>query len=75
MMRKAGEQCGGKLHLDPEDAIYVVARELVISCPEKRMPAWQRHLFAFMSRNVVPGSHYLGTPPDHPLVYTWLLRL
>jgi len=39
MMRKAAEQSGGKLLLDPEDAIYVVARELVISCPEKMMPA------------------------------------
>jgi len=75
MMRKAAEQSGGKLLLDPEDAIYVVARELVISCPEKMMPAWQRHLFAFMSRNVVPGPHYLCIPPDHLLVYTWLLRL
>jgi len=75
MMRKAGEQSGGKLLLEPEDSFYVVARELIISCPEKMMPAWQRHLFAFMSRNVVPGPHYLNIPPDHLVLYTWLLRL
>jgi KUP system potassium uptake protein len=75
MMRQAVEASGGKLAFDADDSFFVVARELILSCPEKLMPAWQRHLFAFMSRNVVPGPHYLNIPADHLIVYTWLLRL
>ncbi|MFA7344834.1 MAG: KUP/HAK/KT family potassium transporter [Terrimicrobiaceae bacterium] len=75
MMRRAVEASGGEMTFDEGDTFYVVARELILSCPEKLMPAWQRHLFAFMSRNVVPGPHYLNIPGDHLIVYTWLLRL
>ncbi len=75
MIRKAEERSGGHLVVDPTDSFYVVAREIVISCPEKTMATWQRHLFAFMSRNVIPGPHYLNIPPDHLVIYTWLLRL
>ncbi len=75
MIRRAGEQIGGRLPLDGEEPFYVVAREIIVSCPEKTMPSWQRHLFAFMSRNVVPGPHYLNIPADRLIVYTWLLRL
>ncbi|MEI6034176.1 MAG: KUP/HAK/KT family potassium transporter [Verrucomicrobiae bacterium] len=75
IMRKAEEQSGGTFRCEPEGSFYVIARELVISCPEKMMSAWQRHVFAFMSRNVVPGPHYLNIPADHLVIYTWLLRL
>ncbi|TSA36139.1 MAG: potassium transporter Kup [Verrucomicrobiaceae bacterium] len=75
MMKKAADQSGGKFQIDPEDSFFVIARELIVSCPEKLMPFWQRHLFAFMSRNVVPGPHYLNIPPDRLIIYTWLLRL
>lgn len=75
MMRKAVEQSGGAMPMDVNEAFFVVARELIVSCPEKMMHSWQRHLFAFMSRNVVPGPHYLNIPADQLLVYTWLLRL
>jgi len=75
MMKKAADQSGGTLQIDLEDSFFVIARELIVSCPEKLMPFWQRHLFAFMSRNVVPGPHYLNIPPDRLIIYTWLLRL
>ena len=75
MMRKAVEQSQGSLPLDAGDCFFVVAREHIVSCPEKMMPAWQRHLFAFMSRNVVPGPNYLNIPGDRLVLYTWLLRL
>ncbi len=75
MMERAVEESRGELRFDAGDSFYVVARELILSCPEKLMPSWQRHLFAFMSRNVVPGPHYLNIPADHLIVYTWLLRL
>lgn len=75
MMQKAVEQSGRAMPADPDDTFFVVARELIVSCPEKMLSSWQRHLFAFMSRNVVPGPHYLNIPADRLLVYTWLLRL
>lgn len=75
MIRKAEEQSDGRLAIDPDDSFYVVARELIVTCPENVMSGWQRSLFAFMSRNVVPGPNYLHIPPDHLLIYTWLLRL
>ena len=75
MMERAVEVSGGEMRFDAGGSFYVVARELILSCPEKLMPSWQRHLFAFMSRNVVPGPHYLNIPGDHLIVYTWLLRL
>jgi KUP system potassium uptake protein len=75
MMQKAVEASREALAFRADETFYVVARELILSCPEHSMPSWQRHLFAFMSRNVVPGPHYLNIPGDHLIVYTWLLRL
>ena len=75
IMQRASEQTGGRLSFDPADTFFVVAREIVISSPEKEMRAWQRHLFAFMSRNVVPGPSYLDIPADRLIIYNWLLRL
>ena len=75
MMERAVEASNGALQFDAASSFYVVARELILSCPEKLMPSWQRHLFAFLSRNVVPGPNYLNIPGDHLIVYTWLLRL
>lgn len=70
MMKKAEERSGGRLQIDPDDSFFVVARELIISCPEKLMPSWQRHLFAFMTRNVVLGPNYLNIPADRLIIYT-----
>ncbi len=75
MMRLAAQVSEGKLAFDPADTFFVVGRELILSCPAKVMPSWQRRLFAFMSRNVVPGPSYLHIPGDRLIVYTWLLRL
>ena len=75
IMQRASSQTGGRLAFDPNGTFFVVAREIVISSPEKEMRSWQRHLFAFMSRNVVPGPNYLGIPADRLIIYNWLLRL
>ena len=74
IMQRASEQTGGRLAFDLNDTFFVVAREIVISSPEKEMRSWQRHLFAFMSRNVVPGPNYLCVPADRLIIYNWLLR-
>jgi len=74
IMQRASAQSGGRLAFNPADTFYVVSREIVLSCPEKEMRSWQRHLFAFMSRNVVPGPNYLSIPADRLIVYNWLLR-
>lgn len=75
MMRWAQESAENQFTFDPDDIFYVVGREIILSCPDRVMPAWQRHLFAFMSRNVVPGPSYLKIPGDRLIIYTWLLRL
>ena len=75
MMQRAQEVSGSRFAFPPEETFYVVGREIILSCPDRVMPAWQRHLFAFMSRNVVPGPHYLNIPGDRLIIYTWLLRL
>jgi len=73
MMQKAGGLAG--FLYQPDETFFVVAREIIIACPQNAMPRWQRHLFAFMARNIVPGPHYLRIPPDRLILYTWLLRL
>ncbi len=66
--------------LDPSmpscaEAFYIVAQELILTCPRRRMRYWQKTLFDFMSRNVLPGPDYLSIPPDRLIVYNWMLRL
>lgn len=75
MIRMAAQASEGKLVFDPDDTFFVVGREIILSCPSRVMAGWQRSLFAFMSRNVVPGPSYLHIPGDRLIVYTWLLRL
>jgi len=57
------------------EAFYIVAQELILTCPRRRMRYWQKMLFDFMSRNVLPGPDYLSIPPDRLIVYNWMLRL
>lgn len=75
MLHKAVEQSDKKFPFDPAETFYIVARPFIVTCPEHLMRSWQRHLFAFMTRNVVPGPHYLQIPPDRLILSTWLLRL
>ncbi len=58
-----------------DGAFYIVAQELILTCPRSRMGNWQKMLFDFMSRNVLPGPDYLSIPPDRLIVYNWMLRL
>lgn len=57
------------------EAFYIVAQELILTCPLQRMRYWEKMLFDFMSRNVLPGPDYLSIPPDRLIVYNWMLRL
>jgi len=75
IMRSAASQSNGRFVFHTEETFFVVAHELVLSSPKRMMPPWQRHLFAFMSRNVLPGPDYLGIPPERLLVYNWMLRV
>jgi hypothetical protein len=39
------------------------------------MRSWEKSLFGFLARNVLPGPDYLKIPADSFIVYNWLLRL
>lgn len=63
------------LLLPPEETIYVISRELIVSGPGSPWPRWQAELFAFLSRNVSVRGDYLGIPADRLIIYEWTLRL
>lgn len=54
---------------------YVVSRDLVVASDKSLMPAWQRKLYSFLSRNMVPGPAQLGIPPERFIVFAWMLRV
>lgn len=72
-LSKAGD--GGDFAHFPESTFYVIAREFIVSCPRSLFPTWQRRLFGFMARNVLPSPEALRIPSDRLIVYTWLLRM
>jgi KUP system potassium uptake protein len=74
-LRLAVQQSPELAPLDLTETFFIIARPFIVSCPEKLMRAWQRHLFAFMTRNVIPGPHYLQIPPEQLVFSVWLLRL
>jgi KUP system potassium uptake protein len=75
MMRQAVAASDGGFDFVMEDSFFVTAREVIMADSRRLMPSWQRHLLAFMSRNVTPGPDYLKIPPDRLLVYNWMLRV
>jgi KUP system potassium uptake protein len=52
------------LDLDPEDVSYYFVRERVVLSDRGGMPAWRKHLFAFLSRNRQDAPESLHLPPD-----------
>lgn len=74
-LQVAMEQSPELAPLDLADTFFIIARPFIVSCPEKLMQAWQRKLFAFMTRNVIPSPHYLQIPPERLVFSVWLLRL
>ena len=75
ILDEACRRSGGRLHVRPGATNYVVAHEMFIEGLNRLMPAWQRQVFAFLSRNVLPGPHYLGIPADRLLIFNWMLRV
>jgi K+ transporter len=73
ILRLAAEQCASEF--DVEGAIYIFSQEILLACQPGQMPRWQRMLFGFLSRNVLPGSNYLSIPPDRLGVFIWMLHL
>ena len=73
ILQKCAEKAAGKAWSGP--VFYILAQELVVSCSKKQMRRWEKTLFGFLSRNVLPGPDYLNIPPDSLIVYNWLLRL
>jgi KUP system potassium uptake protein len=69
----SAEQCASEF--DVEGAIYIFSQEILLACQPGQMPRWQRMLFGFLSRNVLPGSNYLSIPPDRLVVFNWMLHL
>lgn len=75
ILRQAAELSGGDLEIDLDNTFFVTTHEMIIADGHGEMPGWQRDLYSFMSRNVLPGPDYLRIPPDRLLVYNWMLRL
>lgn len=75
ILGRAIAESGGSLPVELGDAFFVTSHDVIVADSHCRMPAWQRALLAFMSRNVIPGPDYLGIPADRLLVYNWMLRV
>lgn len=75
IMQRASEQEPNRFPLEPHSTFFVTSQEIILTCPQKLFAPWRRHLFAFMSRNALPGPNYLNIPGEQLIVYNWLLRL
>jgi KUP system potassium uptake protein len=54
---------------------YILAHEFIVTCSKAQMSSWEKSLFGFLARNVLPGPDYLKIPADSFIVYNWLVRL
>ncbi len=54
---------------------YILAHEFIVTCSKAQMRSWEKNLFGFLARNVLPGPDYLKIPADSFIVYNWLLRI
>lgn len=75
IVRQVEVQSAGALWCPPENTFYIVWHELVLSGKERLMPRWQCRLYAFLSRNVLPGLDYLGIPPERLVILNWMFRI
>ena len=73
ILRRAIAESG--LELDEERVFYIIAQELILSCPRRLMHRWEWVLFGFLARNTLPGPDYLSIPTERLVVYNWMLRL
>jgi len=49
--------------LKPAEATYFFNREMIITGGDARMPEWQKHFYAFLSRNARQARDYYQLPP------------
>ena len=73
ILQKCAAQAGEGFCKPP--VFHILAQELIVTCSNRQMRRWEKKLFGFLSRNILPGSDYLKIPPDSLIVYNWLLRL
>ena len=73
ILQKCAEQAGESGWKTP--VFHILAQELIVTCSNKQMRRWEKKLFGFLSRNVLPGPDYLSIPADSLIIYNWLLRL
>ncbi|MEI8292560.1 MAG: KUP/HAK/KT family potassium transporter [bacterium] len=73
ILQKCAE-LGGELNCNPP-VFHILAQELIVTCSNNQMRRWEKSLFGFLSRNVLPGPDYLKIPAESLIVYNWLLRL
>ena len=73
ILARAAEQAGAGF--DASESFYFVGQEIIRTCDPQKMPPWQRTLFSFMCRNILPSPDYLNIPADRLIVYNWMLHL
>lgn len=73
ILEKARVEHGVELPAGP--VFYFLCQEIIQTCTRRQMRHWEKLLFGFLSRNVLPGPDYLSIPPDQLIVYNWILRL
>jgi KUP system potassium uptake protein len=52
------------LNFDPAQTTYFLGRETLIATDRPGMAIWRERLFAMMSRNSRPATHFFGLPPN-----------
>lgn len=59
------EQCRPLgLTFDLFDTTFVLGRNTMIATGRSKLPRWRLQLFAFLSRNATPATHFFGLPPN-----------
>ena len=66
-LEAASKASGGEFTFDPENTFYIFPKPF-LALEGQRMTSWQRHIFAFLVRNVVlPDT--LKIPPRNLIIY------
>jgi len=53
-----------ELNFDPAQTTFFLGRETLIATDRPGMAIWREKLFAMMSRNSRPATHFFGLPPN-----------
>ena len=64
--RHDSDDCGNrkKKKFDLFDTTFLLGRETLLTTGKSKLPRWRKELFAFLSRNATPASHFFGLPPN-----------